>query len=357
VQELGHFDPGKPRGDALEELVSEMLGEIPGVRVAEANVRSSNQDEEIDRLATNRRLDDGLVFFPNDLLVECKSQDGPVDATAVDRFGIKLEGRHLEVGLLVTAAGVTGRETETAGTARVTHWAEQNRWILVLWTAELSRLRSAAHLVNLLELKRTRMRAGFHVREIGAQEMRTLDPDRTAGVITFRTGWEGIQRAIMEARRAALQEMLDRLPPEDPEVADGLANARRALDTVDAEAQRHVDDSSYDPLWLQVRRLVVDFGAAVASLRLPVPRSGEQQRIVRREVERQALGSLRSWVGGELWNYLSDYLLRQVEAHPDYASSESIAQILSLCVDNLVSIDEIDPADVYDEGPEVFEGE
>jgi len=52
---------------------------IPGLSVCDREVLAASGDEEIDVLAINRGDDDGLHGFPHDVLIECKSQGGPVE--------------------------------------------------------------------------------------------------------------------------------------------------------------------------------------------------------------------------------------------------------------------------------------
>jgi hypothetical protein len=111
--------------------------------------------EELDLLLANRGVDDGLCGFSYDVPVECKTPEHPVDSQAVQRLAGLLRRCHAGWGILVSLSGITGdRSTLTSGHREVVRAAHEGQHSLVLAGSEMRGLRSAAHLVALLQRKR-----------------------------------------------------------------------------------------------------------------------------------------------------------------------------------------------------------
>jgi hypothetical protein len=62
---------------------------------------------------------------------------------------------------------------------------------------------------------------------------------------------------------------------------------------------------------------------------------------------------VRAHPGTELWGLLSTYRLERVAAHDGYIRRDDVLAMLSMVVEEIIAIDDIDPADVY--RPEVYD--
>jgi hypothetical protein len=75
----------------------------------------------------------------------------------------------------------------------------------------------------------------------------------------------------------------------------------------------------------------------------------EMRRIVRFEVRIGAPRRLAAHVGDELWDLLSSYYTRRIKASRDHARRTAVIAILALVLEEIVAIDNIHPADVFDD--------
>jgi hypothetical protein len=84
----------------------------------------------------------------------------------------------------------------------------------------------------------------------------------------------------------------------------------------------------------------------LAPERLDAP---ENQRIIKYEVDNSASPRpLRASPGSELWTLLTDYHLRQARRR-DWQRRESGLAVAAMAIDAMIAIDDIDPADVYED--------
>ena len=110
-----------------------------------------------------------------------------------------------------------------------------------------------------------------------------------------------------------------------------------------------MEDSDDDPFMHGVRDAVLAAGAAFAPLLPESISDPEMRRIVRFEVRTAAPRRLRAHVGSELWELLSLYYMRRVKEANRDDRRVSILAMLALLLEELIAIDNIDPADVYDD--------
>ena len=126
------------RGRALEDVVCDILGRVPGVEVAERNVVNVAGTEEVDILFWNRRLQEGFYLLETPFLVECKNWASPVPAREIINFSHLLKKRACRDGILVAAGGITGRPgTLTGAYYEVSVALAEGRRILVITRPEL----------------------------------------------------------------------------------------------------------------------------------------------------------------------------------------------------------------------------
>jgi hypothetical protein len=346
MQALDVEEPGLPRGQALEVLVADMLGSVPGVRVAERNVLACSGVEELDLLLANRAVDDGLIGFTYDLLVECKTQKAAINSHTVGWFAQQLRRRSVEWGLLVSLKHITGdRTTVTAAHREIERSAVEGQRILVLMGDELRGLSSAGHLVALLQRKRDAMVGGYGTFIASASQLSELNPNRGLGVLR---GWEAMQRAVLNMRRRQLKDVLDAATAmEDllPDMAVALAEQRLAK--LAAEVCLHTDDPDYDPMWRTAYSKLEEAAAAIVHILEPTPRTEEQHRAVQFQIEGAAPQRLRAHAGSRLWGLLMDYYLEEARRPDSYVRESTAHAMLALAVEELMAIDDIEPPDAY----------
>lgn len=351
LAELDKLPAGQERGTALERFMEQVLVSIPGIQVAGRNIITGHGDEELDLLLTNTDYEHGLPEpFGSDIIVECKSSASPLNSAGVTRLADHSEERRLPWAILVSLQGVTGTaksEVVHANQAFRDAYTRKGCGIVLLEESELREIRSAAHLVSVLELKRRSLIGGLRPSVFDRRKLRALDPDSG-----FRRGWAGIEHAIRQAREDALRELLeagmelDLIAP-----TDALDRAARALAALAAEVERQEQDLSRDPFWRSARQLTVEIGAAFLALLPEALGQAENQRVIRYEVGNSvAPRPLRASPGSELWTLLTEYHLRQARER-DWQRRESGLAVASMAIDAIIAIDDIDPADVYDREP------
>jgi hypothetical protein len=161
---LAEADRRKPRqssaeanrlkGRALEEVVCDVFGRIPGVEVARRNVVNVAGTEEVDILFWNMRLQNGLYHLETPFLVECKNWAEPVPAREVVNFAHLLEMRACRDGILVAASGITGTPgTLTDAYYEISAALAKGRRILVIDRRELESFTVTGQVVETLKTK------------------------------------------------------------------------------------------------------------------------------------------------------------------------------------------------------------
>jgi hypothetical protein len=95
------------RGRAFEQLFAHLLDGIPSL-VFETDTVHFARSDEIDIAVAHSPAISGLGCYPPLFLVEAKNWEDPVDSASIAIFLDKLRDRHVELGILVAAHGVTG---------------------------------------------------------------------------------------------------------------------------------------------------------------------------------------------------------------------------------------------------------
>lgn len=338
---------GNERGRALERLAADALSTVPGVSVVARNVLAASGVEEVDLLLTNQAVDNGLAGMGFDVLVECKSQAGPVDARTIGWFAQQLRRRRTEWGILLLLSYVTGdRNSLTSGHREIERSSVEGQNIIVLTGAEMRALTSTEHLVALLQRKRAALISGFSTWIGSPTQVQDLIPG--SGRFANR-GWEAMRRAIRNERRRRLDELIGaglQLPVLDRTAA--LQRVEQSLAALDADAALHAD-SDYDPMWLTNHQLLVAASAAIVQLFEPLPRTEEGRRSIRFAAENSAPQQLRTHPGDRLWRLLMEYYLDEARGEGSYARGKAAEAMLTLALDALLAIEDIEPPDAYDE--------
>jgi len=345
---------GNERGRALQDLVDEMLASVKGVTVVDRNVLAGQKEVEFDLLLANDGLPDGLPGFNRDILVECKSSKDPVPARDLEHFAEGARARRLPWSILVALNGITGT-TEDLHAAQITvrDFMREGSGVLLLVEHELRGLRSAEHLAVVLERKRSKMMLRLRADTLSAEEVEQLDPNRTSGFVNFLRGPDAIKEAILSARRDSFGLLLERARelPALP-IEEAVSRARAALEALDAEVADHKENPDKDVMWRGVHDRVVEAGAAFVALVDDRIEHEEIARILEFEVLHSAPQGLNAHASGDLWCLLTRYYLEQARSESSHARRSSIAAVASLCIDEIVAIDDIDPRDVYDDWDE-----
>jgi hypothetical protein len=280
--------------------------------------------------------------------VECKSSAHPLNSAGVVRLAGHSEERGLRWAVLIALKGVTGSDADeviAVNQAFRDAFTRKRCGIVLIEESELRELRTARHLVEVLEFKRRSLVGELRPSVLGRRKMHDLDPDSG-----YLRGWSGIEHAIRQARNDALRELIDAGLAFDPVEPDAAINrAAETLAALEVEVKRQQQDPRADPFWHAARRLIVDVGAAFLLLAPERLDSPENQRIIKYEVNTSASPRpLRALPGSELWVLLTEYHLRQAR-RSDWQRRESGLAVAAMAIDAMIAIDDIDPADVYDD--------
>jgi hypothetical protein len=138
------------RGKALEELLTLLMAEVPGVTVFATNSLDVFRSQEVDLVLANNQHEDGLVSFGREVLVECKNWKDPVGASEVAWLYTKLRTRGLSHGILVAMNGITGDGfARTSANSILAHALSEQIRIVVLTRVDLEAVHQGSDLTHL----------------------------------------------------------------------------------------------------------------------------------------------------------------------------------------------------------------
>jgi hypothetical protein len=143
------------KGNALEGVVADTFCLFDGVGLLFTNAIDAEGAAEIDILIYNQRHPAGLLFLPDNILIECKNWQAPVNTATIRAFTSKLRQFKLDFGILVASTGITGDMADrTAGQAHLRREFDQiGLKVIVLTRLELEALTSTDDLGLLLRKK------------------------------------------------------------------------------------------------------------------------------------------------------------------------------------------------------------
>lgn len=148
----------KAKGDALEDLIEYIFGEIPGLILPTRNSRDPGGVAEIDVAFWNDGHDDGLRQFDRLIAIECKNWDAPVGYAEIVLFKEKLRARGQTFGVMIAVSGITGTPVDQTAAYRALYQAQSlGLTIIVITRAEIDALTSAVDLVRLIKQKFLRL--------------------------------------------------------------------------------------------------------------------------------------------------------------------------------------------------------
>ena len=351
LEQLENLPAGNERGRALEQLLAEAFAEVPGVVVAHRNVVAGHGEAELDLLLTNDQAENGLPGFGRDILVESKSSGSPLDTSGVNHFVTQARDRNLPWSIIVSLKGITGDAEELrAAHLKIRDAIRDGHGVLVITEDELGAIRSPEHFVNFLEQKRSRTLGKLRAVTLTADELREIDPNR--GIRVLR-GFEGIENAVRRARDQAAEEIVARAQTLDElplaAAAERCDSALRELDAAVADKRENPDE---DPFWQTVRQPLVDFAAAAVRV-LDDGLDPPEIKRLKFELHVSAPQNLDAHVDSDLWRLLSQHYVGRL-AENSFVSRRSVIALVSMAIEEMIAIDDIDPRDVYDDYDDEF---
>jgi Restriction endonuclease len=359
LDEIASTSDGSRRGPALEKLIAEIFCAIPGVLLHDRDRLSASGNEELDLAFSNAQEPGGLTFFDRDLLVECKSQGGPVDAQAVNWFASKLRRRQQSLGVLVALNGVTGsaQSGSRAAAAEVEQSAIEGQQVIVVIGDELGALQSGEHLANLLTFKRQKLISGRLMAIAEPDQLRALSPvpaipDSARLLLhpatnlaqgeadAWRLALDAGRLVLRRQRGEALAEIEASRPVIGQELDPGAASVELVVRALRIKLEALESSIEHDIEEAELRSMVVELAAGcVDLLRLdPSAISAPEPDIVAVNVETFAPNRLAIHVGSELWTLLTRYYLDQIDRVREQLRAAAMYSLLSLLVDQVLKL-------------------
>jgi hypothetical protein len=137
------------RGSTLEDLVQHVFEQVPSVTIYERDVKDDSGAQEVDLVFSHLPSVSRLPIADVTIIIECKNERRRTSAPQVMAFGSKLRSRGLNIGVLVTSRGLSGKRG-TAGHSAVRDELRGGVSIIVVTAAELGDLNSPDDLIQLL---------------------------------------------------------------------------------------------------------------------------------------------------------------------------------------------------------------
>lgn len=144
----------KAKGQIFEDLVCYIVKKIPGVSVAKRNVLNPYHSEEIDIGVWNEKVNGGLSFLPNTILIEAKNWSTPAGSQEIAHFVAKLEERGLGFGFFVALNGVSGSAHEiTAAKDKIRLALGKKIQVIVIKKTDIESFKSGQDVVEFVKEK------------------------------------------------------------------------------------------------------------------------------------------------------------------------------------------------------------
>lgn len=137
------------RGAALENLVEYVFLSVPSVKLYARDINDEDNSQEVDLVFTHFYPMSTLPMPDVTIIVECKNEKKRTSAAHIREFGSKLRTRSMNIGILVTFSGLSGRSGRH-GHAAIREELQNGVAIIVVTANELAALRAPTHLVGLL---------------------------------------------------------------------------------------------------------------------------------------------------------------------------------------------------------------
>ena len=139
---------------ALENLMTSLLGKIPGITVTKRSEDKKFQNDVVDIVCWNNRQKNGLYFLPNILTIGAFHWLEPVGSAQIKSLLNRIKMRGLSFGVLVAINGLTEEQAER-DVARDTILSalSDERQIVILQGSDFEKLSSSNQLVRLFKEK------------------------------------------------------------------------------------------------------------------------------------------------------------------------------------------------------------
>lgn len=324
------------KGRGLEDLAQRMFSAIPGLELATPRQRNLKNTAEID-LAFRVQRTSPIESFGRALVLECKNQSKKLSSEQVMRFAGKLEDAHLPGGVFVTLGAVSGAEEyATAARAELDKQRTRGIVIVVVERSELDAVASGEHLAAALERKFMMMSL------YGRHELVPAGDLRPSGV-AVRRGAAAMRKAITDARRVVIDEVLERAESAPRDAVSGAESIAAALDEVVRAVE--VATAGDDELYAGPRAALIALcRLCVAQLDLIDPELyGAGAATIRSNVMTHIPERLRVPLAGGLWRALTTHFVEQLTSQRQTEALEAVLTITGLAVEAIAAIDDYVP--------------
>lgn len=167
LEACGSAKGSHARGAALEDLVQHVFTSIPTVELYERDVKDQNGAQEVD-LVFSHLFGISLLPMPDvTIIIECKNEKRRSSSAQIIVFAAKLRSRSANIGVFVTAAGLSGKmRPETAAHAAIRDALADGVSIIVVTAQELAAISSSVELAALLRSRLLELRTFRSYRSI-----------------------------------------------------------------------------------------------------------------------------------------------------------------------------------------------
>ena len=137
------------RGSTLEDFVQHVFENTPSVTLFDRDVKDESGAQEVDLVFSHYHFQSNFPVTDVTVIVECKNEKRRTSAAHIREFGSKLRTRGLNIGILVTAAGLSGRQG-AAGHSAIRDELTAGTSIIVVTAEELGNLACSDDLAEIL---------------------------------------------------------------------------------------------------------------------------------------------------------------------------------------------------------------
>jgi len=139
----------RARGSALEDLTEYIFRQVPSVSLYQRDVCDEFGVQEVDLVFSHLPVISRLPIPDVTIVVECKNERQRASASQVRDYASKLTSRALNIGILITTAGLSGHGGRNAHGA-IRDVLAQGTAIIVVTTDELSSLKTPEDVPGIL---------------------------------------------------------------------------------------------------------------------------------------------------------------------------------------------------------------
>jgi hypothetical protein len=145
------------RGSTFEDFVQSVFESVPSVAVFGRDVKDDSGSQELDLVFSHYHFQSNFPITDVTVIVECKNEKRRTSAAQIREFGYKLRTRGLNVGVLVTMSGLSGK-SGTAGHSAIRDELMAGASIIVVTAEELSNLTCSDDLGQILKARLLELR-------------------------------------------------------------------------------------------------------------------------------------------------------------------------------------------------------